>query len=408
VKTPFPTDDAPFDANANVDAASGSGDEANGLSGLDSSPETPPPSDDAPFALESPSVPQAQNDADDVLSLVPVATANVDAASGSDGAFALEPATVPQAQNDDDRLLPISGLQHLAFCPRQCALVHLDGVWSENFFTAAGRVMHERVHNADSETRGDVRTARGLWLRSKRLGLVGIADVVEFRRVDSPFADAPSETQTPRRSTVNDVPQSSNAPTLNADAPSETQTDATERPIVAVKLPKRRGFWRPYPVEYKRGQPKKNNCDAVQLCAQAICLEESLGCAILEGALFYGTTKRRVVVRFDAELRAETTELARRFRALVDSEVVPEPVASPRCKSCSLADECLPDVRKSASRYLRNHWREAGAFDAFADAETANADASAPLSDANADDFASTRADATSGDAAFDDEEDFA
>ena len=350
--------------------------------------KTPFPSDDAPF------------DAD----------ANVDATIGSEGAFAFEPSTVPQPENDadDDRLLPISGLQHLAFCPRQCALIHLDGVWSENFFTAAGRVMHERVHNADSETRGDVRTARGLWLRSKRLGLVGVADVVEFRRVDSPFDDAPSETQTPQRSTVNDAPQSSNAPSLNADAPSETQTDATERPIVAVKLPKRRGFWRPYPVEYKRGQPKKNNCDAVQLCAQAICLEESLGCAILEGALFYGTTKRRVVVRFDAELRAETAELARRFRALVDSEVVPEPVASSRCKSCSLADECLPDVRKSASRYLRNNWREAGAFDAFDDAETANADASDPLSAANADDFASTRADATSEDAAFDDEEDFA
>ena len=290
--------------------------------------------------------------------------ANAVATTGSDAPLAFEPSTVPQPENDadDDRLLPISGLQHLAFCPRQCALIHLDGVWSENFFTAAGRVMHERVHNADSDARGDVRTARGLWLRSKRLGLVGVADVVEFRRVDSPFDDAPSE----------------------------TQTNATERPIVAVKLPKRRGFWRPYPVEYKRGQPKKNNCDAVQLCAQAICLEESLGCAILEGALFYGTTKRRVVVRFDAELRAETTELARRFRALVDSEVVPEPVASPRCKSCSLADECLPDVRKSASRYLRNNWREAGAFDAFDDDDVPRL-------------FFAENADA-----AFDDEEDFA
>ena len=304
--------------------------------------KTPFPSDDAPF------------DAD----------ANLDAATGSDAPLTFEPSTVPQSENDadDDRLLPISGLQHLAFCPRQCALIHLDGVWSENFFTAAGRVMHERVHNADSDARGDVRTARGLWLRSKRLGLVGVADVVEFRRVDSPFDDAPSE----------------------------TQTNATERPIVAVKLPKRRGFWRPYPVEYKRGQPKKNNCDAVQLCAQAICLEESLGCAILEGALFYGTTKRRVVVRFDAELRAETTELARRFRALVDSEVVPEPVASPRCPSCSLVDECLPDVRKSASRYLRNNWREAGAFDAFDDDDVPRL-------------FFAENADA-----AFDDEEDFA
>ena len=290
--------------------------------------------------------------------------ANAVATTGSDAPLAFEPSTVPQPENDadDDRLLPISGLQHLAFCPRQCALIHLDGVWSENFFTAAGRVMHERVHNADSDARGDVRTARGLWLRSKRLGLVGVADVVEFRRVDSPFDDAPSE----------------------------TQTNATERPIVAVKLPKRRGFWRPYPVEYKRGQPKKNNCDAVQLCAQAICLEESLGCAILEGALFYGTTKRRVVVRFDAELRAETTELARRFRALVDSEVVPEPVASPRCPSCSLVDECLPDVRKSASRYLRNNWREAGAFDAFDDDDVPRL-------------FFAENADA-----AFDDEEDFA
>ena len=304
--------------------------------------KTPFPSDDAPF------------DAD----------ANLDAATGSDAPLTFEPSTVPQSENDadDDRLLPISGLQHLAFCPRQCALIHLDGVWSENFFTAAGRVMHERVHNADSDARGDVRTARGLWLRSKRLGLVGVADVVEFRRVDSPFDDAPAE----------------------------TQTNATERPIVAVKLPKRRGFWRPYPVEYKRGQPKKNNCDAVQLCAQAICLEESLGCANLEGALFYGTTKRRVVVRFDAELRAETTELARRFRALVDSEVVPEPVASPRCPSCSLVDECLPDVRKSASRYLRNNWREAGAFDAFDDDDVPRL-------------FFAENADA-----AFDDEEDFA
>lgn len=364
-----------------------------------------PAPDDASFAVES-----RRSNADDApasgsdaptsnaangAAASNVVNVNVDSASGSGGAFAFESSTVPQAQNDadDDRLLPISGLQHLAFCPRQCALIHLDGVWSENFFTAAGRVMHERVHNADSETRGDVRTARGLWLRSKRLGLVGVADVVEFRRVDSPFDDATSQTQTSEQSTLNNdaFPKSTNAPTLNADAP----TNATERPVVAVKLPKRRGFWRPYPVEYKRGQPKKNNCDAVQLCAQAICLEESLGCAILEGALFYGTTKRRVVVRFDAELRDETTELARRFRALVDSEVVPEPVASPRCQSCSLADECLPDVRKSASRYLRNNWREAGAFDAFADDETANADVSAPLSDANAD-------------GTFDDEEDFA
>ncbi|MBQ2789238.1 MAG: CRISPR-associated protein Cas4 [Thermoguttaceae bacterium] len=319
--------------------------------------KTPRPSVDATFAVESPRSNAGGTDA--------ARAATPETAIGSDDATAFLPSDDAASSDafDDDRLLPISGLQHLAFCPRQCALIHRDGVWSENFFTAAGRVMHERVHNADSETRGDVRTARGLWLRSKRLGLVGIADVVEFRRVDSPFDDADSETQTTETTALNDAAQ-----TLDA----ASQPNATERPVVAVKLPKRRGFWRPYPVEYKRGQPKKNNCDAVQLCAQAICLEESLGCAILEGALFYGTTKRRVAVRFDAALRAETEELAQRFHALLDADVAPEPVASARCKSCSLADECLPDARKSASRYLRDNWREAGAFD------VSSADADAP------------------------------
>lgn len=332
--------------------------------------KTPRPFDDAPLAVEA-----LKTVANDDASLV--ADANLESPIG----FETSPPPF-----DDDRLLPISGLQHLAFCPRQCALIHLDGAWSENFFTAAGRVMHERVHNADSETRGDVRTARGLWLRSKRLGLVGVADVVEFRRVDSPFDDGSQTDAAP------DVAQTSVDSTLNAQTPS--QANAPERSVVAVKLPKRRGFWRPYPVEYKRGQPKKNNCDAVQLCAQAICLEESLGCAIPEGALFYGTTKRRVAVRFDDALRAETEELARRFHALLDADVAPEPVVSSRCKSCSLAETCMPDVRKSASRYLRDNWREAGAFDAVAD------DAS--------DLFSAPNAVSPFDCDAFDDEEDFA
>ena len=343
--------------------------------------KTPLPPDGAPFAFAS-----LDQNASDAASRNPnqnandaasrVSDANNDSASDSGDTTSFFPSDDAASRDafDDDRLLPISGLQHLAFCPRQCALIHLDGAWSENFFTAAGRVMHERVHNADSETRGDVRTARGLWLRSRRLELVGIADVVEFRRVDSPFDDG--------------------IPTDDAfDAAS--RPNVPERPVVAVKLPKRRGFWRPYPVEYKRGLPKKNNCDAVQLCAQAICLEEALGCAIPEGALFYGTTKRRVAVRFDAALRAETEELAQRFHALLDADVAPEPVASSRCKSCSLAETCMPDVRKSASRYLRDNWREAGAFDADAvdDSDLFFADVNAVL---------------PSDDAAFDDEEDFA
>ena len=127
----------------------------------------------------------------------------------------------------EDNLLPISALQHLLFCERQCALIHLERAWQENRLTAEGRIMHERVHEGGDETRRDVRIVRGLRLRSLALGLVGIADVVEFHRA--------------------------------ADG---------------VAVPESAGTWRPFPVEYKRGRPKSEPWDAVQLCAQALCLEE--------------------------------------------------------------------------------------------------------------------------------------
>lgn len=207
----------------------------------------------------------------------------------------------------DDELLPLSGLQHLAFCPRQCVLIHVDQVWAENRLTALGRVLHERVHEADSETRGDVRIARGVKLLSRRLGLTGVADVVECRR------------------------------------------DAAGTAILAGLD----GSWLVRPVEYKRGRPKTGNCDAVQVCAQAMCLEEMLNVEISAGDLFYGQTRRRSPVVFDRALREETAELARRFHELVRSGELPAAERKPKCDSCSLQQDCLPGIAESASSYLR-------------------------------------------------------
>jgi len=199
-----------------------------------------------------------------------------------------------------DDLLMISALQHYAFCPRQCALIHIEQTWAESGRTAEGRIMHERVHDESRESRGDVRIDYGVSLRSLRLGLIGKADVVEFHR----------------------------------------------RPD---------GAWLPFPVEYKRGKPKADDCDLVQLCAQAICLEEMLDVAIPEGALFYGQTRHRLDVVFDEALRRETEETARRARDLIASNRTPPPIYEKRCESCSLLSECLPKTiqkRRSVKNYL--------------------------------------------------------
>lgn len=199
-----------------------------------------------------------------------------------------------------DDLLMISALQHYAFCPRQCALIHIEQIWQESGRTAEGRIMHERVHDESRESRGDVRIDYGVSLRSLRLGLIGKADVVEFHR----------------------------------------------RPD---------GSWLPFPVEYKRGKPKADDCDKVQLCAQAICLEEMLSVAIPEGALFYGQTRHRLDVVFDEVLRRETEETARLTHALIASGRTPPPVYEKRCESCSLMADCLPKTiqkRRSVRNYL--------------------------------------------------------
>lgn len=200
----------------------------------------------------------------------------------------------------EDDLLPLSALQHLIFCERQCALIHVEQAWDENRFTAEGRIMHERVHEAGEESRGRVRVARGLSLRSLRLGLIGKADVVEFHRVEL-------------------------------------------------------GKWRPFPVEHKRGKPKPDESDKVQLCAQALCLEEMLGVEVPSGALFYGRTRHRLEVAFDEALREATEKAAGQVHELIGSGNTPKPVYTKKCKSCSLIERCLPQAlckKRSVKSYL--------------------------------------------------------
>ena len=185
-------------------------------------------------------------------------------------------------------LIPISALQHFVVCSRQCALIHLEAVWIESERTAEGRVEHERVDRGGAETRGPVRRAYGVPLRSLRLGLAGKADVVEFHAA----RDGGPE--------------------------------------------------RPFPVEHKRGRPKIGDEDRVQLCAQALCLEEMLGVPVPVGALFYGRTRRRAEIAFDDALRRRTEAVAAEVRALFDAGATPPPPAVAPCKSCSLYDACRP------------------------------------------------------------------
>jgi CRISPR-associated exonuclease Cas4 len=201
----------------------------------------------------------------------------------------------------EDNLIMISALQHYDFCPRQCALIHVEQVWTESGLTAEGRIMHEKAHEGGDESRGTVRISRGVPLKSARLGLVGMADVVEFHKIA-------------------------------------------------------KGVWQPFPVEYKRGKPKLDHCDAIQLCAQAICLEEMLGVTVPEGALFYGKTRRRSDVTIDSKLREETEQAAEGARSLILSGVTPPSQYAKRCESCSLIGECLPrrmEKRTSVKRYLQ-------------------------------------------------------
>lgn len=191
----------------------------------------------------------------------------------------------------EDELLPISALQHLLFCERQCALIHLEQLWAENQFTAEGRVLHERAHDGPDDARhtveGHVRVTRGLAVRSLALGLSGQCDIVEFHSRDGGAV---------------------------------------------------------LPVEYKRGKPKSHSADEVQLCAQALALEEMLGRPVLRGALYYGQRRRRTEITFDENLRRLTRGTATRLHELIAARATPPAVREPKCDACSLLAVCLPDA----------------------------------------------------------------
>ena len=212
---------------------------------------------------------------------------------------------------DEEDFLQLSGIQHFAFCRRQWALIHVEKLWAENFRTTDGALMHEKVHDPEQkESRGDRCVMRSVSVHSRTLGLSGQCDVVEFRK--------------------------------SADG---------------IRLNEKEGLWLPYPIEYKRGEPKTNACDALQLCAQAMCLEQMLCCKIEEGALYYGQTKRRQVVPLTADLRKRVEEMAEEMHAYARRGCTPKVKPTKGCNACSLKDICLPRLQKSGTvaAYLKKN-----------------------------------------------------
>ena len=194
---------------------------------------------------------------------------------------------------DERDFIPISALQHYLYCPRQCALIHIEQVWADSVDTSLGNILHEKVHEISTESRKNVKVATALPLSSREYGLVGIADVVEFH------------------------------------------------------------YGHPYPVEYKKGRPKSHDADRVQLCAQALCLEEMLDVDIAKGSLYYGTPKRREGVSFDEQLRNKTTSTAMAVRQMLAEQQLPRAVYSSRlCNRCSLMDRCQPRTKSNVMEWL--------------------------------------------------------
>ncbi|HET54292.1 MAG TPA: CRISPR-associated protein Cas4 [Ignavibacteria bacterium] len=197
----------------------------------------------------------------------------------------------------EDDFIMISALQHYVYCPRQCGLIHVDDVWQENLFTTRGNILHEKVDTDTYETRGAIKTVRGLRIHSYNYGIVGRCDVVEFR----------------------------------------------EEKSGKVILP----------VEFKSGEPKEDISDKVQLCAQVLCLEEMLNTKITQGAFFYGKIRRRNTVEIDHELRTKTESIINSVREIVSSKKVPLAEYAAKCRNCSLQSVCQPKAMNS--RKLKNY-----------------------------------------------------
>lgn len=198
----------------------------------------------------------------------------------------------------EDDFFQISALQHYVYCPRQCALIHVEDVWQGNVFTVRGDILHEKVDTDTYESRGAIKTVRGLKIHSFRLGIAGRCDVVEFLR--------------------------------------QTEMSAV-------------------PVEFKAGEPKEDISDKVQLCAQALCLEEMLNIKVDHGAFFYGKIRRRVQVEIDNELRRQTEEIVANVRELTTNKRTPPAKYSAKCRNCSLYPVCQPKAMNS--RKLSNYMK---------------------------------------------------
>jgi CRISPR-associated exonuclease Cas4 len=223
-------------------------------------------------------------------------------------------------QEIEDDFLMLSGIQHMAFCERQWALIHIEQLWAENVRTVEGTHLHERTDDPfEDETRKSLRTVRAMPLVCKKLGLRGIADVVEFQQ----------------------------------------EKEFIEGKMCCLKG--REGWWRPVPVEYKRGRPKKDDRDAVQLCAQAMALEEMMKVTIDCGFLFYGETKHREQILIDEKLRLHTVELASRMHQFVHEGITPKATKGKRCTQCSLVEQCQPNLtlrHRSVATYLKQMCHE--------------------------------------------------
>lgn len=220
------------------------------------------------------------------------------------------------SENQEDFLL-LSGIQHIAFCPRQWALIHLEQVWAENVHTIDGKHFHEKVDNITAdETRKGIRTVRAMPIVTHQLRLRGIADMVEFHL-----------------SSEKDLP-------------------------FVCRIKKFSGWYCVVPIEYKSSSPKKDDRDAVQLCAQGIALEEMLGVKIARGFLFYGKTRRRQEIIFDTTLREKTFALVEQMYILARNGKTPLAEKSKKCSLCSLIEFCQPDlVAKSSSveKYIKKY-----------------------------------------------------
>jgi CRISPR-associated exonuclease Cas4 len=227
----------------------------------------------------------------------------------------------------EDDLLPLSALADIVFCERRAALHHIEKLWEDNIFTAQGTVMHQHAHELRTEVRENARIVRGLRLRSLTLGLTGKADVVEFHR----------------------LPDAGRESTGYGELPPGTDLKGVS------------GQWQPFPVEYKRGRLRHEEGYEIQLCAQALCLEEMLEVAVPSGAIYYGRTRRRLEVAFDDKLRAQTDAAAARLHELVREGKTPAARYEKKCEKCSLLPLCMPKalgVGRSAQRYLANVLRE--------------------------------------------------